>query len=74
MTPAEHYRMYAAIAADTAAEATDPGSRATLLERAQTWRNLADKEEQSQPPQMPTQAQQAAQQQQQPQPDDEKDK
>jgi hypothetical protein len=41
--------MYAAMAADMAAEATDPGSRATLLEIAQTWRNLADKEEQSQP-------------------------
>jgi hypothetical protein len=49
VTPAGHYRMYAAMAADMAAEATDPGSRATLLEIAQTWRNLADKEEQSQP-------------------------
>jgi hypothetical protein len=47
MTPAQTYRMYASIAADMAAEATDPGRRASLLEMAQAWRTLADKAEQS---------------------------
>jgi hypothetical protein len=44
VTPAEHYRMYAEIAAGMAAETTDPGRRVSLLEMAQAWRALADKE------------------------------
>jgi hypothetical protein len=65
MTPAETYRMYAAIAADMAAETTDPTHRASLLEMAQAWHEL--------PPATHAQVQQPAQQQQQQQPDDDKD-
>ena len=53
MTPAEHYRMYAEIAAGMAAETTDPGRRVSLLEMAQAWRALADKEEGSHVAQQP---------------------
>lgn len=35
--------MYANLAADMAADETDPGRRASLLEMAQAWRNFADK-------------------------------
>jgi len=48
VTPAEHYRMYATIAADMAAEAADPSWRASLLEKAEAWRKLAEEAEQSQ--------------------------
>jgi hypothetical protein len=51
--------MYAQIAADMAAETTDQGRRVSLLEMAQAWRALADKEEGSR----------VAQLQQRPQPD-----
>jgi hypothetical protein len=61
VTPAEHYRMYATIAAEMAADTADPGRRVSLLEMAQAWRALADKEEGH-----------VAQQQQQPQPEDDK--
>ena len=64
MTPAETCRMYATIAADMAGEATDTGRRVSLLEMAQAWRTLADKEDGSH----------VAQQQQQPQPDNENEK
>jgi hypothetical protein len=64
VTPLETYRMYATIAADLAAEATDTGRRVSLLEMAQAWRALADEEEGSD----------VAQQQQQPQPDNENEK
>jgi hypothetical protein len=37
--------MYATIAAEMAAETADPGRRVSLLEMAQAWRALADKEE-----------------------------
>ena len=74
MTPAESYRMYATIAADMAAETTDPRHRASLLEMAQAWNELAEKEDQPPPPQTHAQARQPAQQQQQPQPDNENDK
>jgi hypothetical protein len=56
--------MYATIAADMAGEATDTGRRVSLLEMAQAWRTLADKEDGSH----------VAQQQQQPQPDNENEK
>jgi hypothetical protein len=39
--------MYAAIAADMAGQTTDPARRVSLLEMAQAWRNLADKEDRS---------------------------
>jgi hypothetical protein len=45
MTPAQTYRMYAGIAADIAADNPDPGRRVSLLEMAQAWRVLADKED-----------------------------
>jgi hypothetical protein len=62
--PTDTYLMYAQIAVDLAADEADPGRRASLLQIAQSWRNLAGKE-----------APRAAQQQQQPQPqsDDDKD-
>ena len=60
--PTDTYLMYAQIAVDLAADEADPGRRASLLQIAQSWRNLADKE-----------APRAAQQQQQPQSDDDKD-
>ncbi|MGB6661213.1 MAG: hypothetical protein WBE90_19555 [Xanthobacteraceae bacterium] len=53
--------MYATIAAEMAADTADPGRRVSLLEMAQAWRALADKEEGH-----------VAQQQQQPQPEDDK--
>jgi hypothetical protein len=62
----DYYRMYATIAADMAAETTDPGRRASLLEMAQAWQRLADKVGEG--------PQHAVQQQQQPQPDNENDK
>jgi hypothetical protein len=43
--PADYYRMYARIAADLAADTADTARRASLLEMAQAWRNLADKAE-----------------------------
>jgi hypothetical protein len=47
---AQYYRMYATVAADMAAETTDPVRRETLLEIAQAGqRLLAEKAEQSQP-------------------------
>lgn len=49
MTPADFYRMFASIAADMAVDATDPVQRTSLLELAQTWRTLADEQEQPQP-------------------------
>jgi len=73
MTPADTYRMYATIAADMAAETTDSRHRASLLEMAQAWHELAEKEDQPLPLQAHAQAQQPAQQQQQPQPDEDKD-
>jgi hypothetical protein len=45
---AAYYKMYAGIAADMAADTIDPARRASLLEMAQAWRTLAEKEEQSQ--------------------------
>jgi hypothetical protein len=48
--------MYATIAAEMAAETTDPGRRASLFEMAQAWRALAEKEEghvTQQPPPQP---------------------
>ena len=73
MTPADFYRMYASIAADMgAAETTDPARRVSLLEMAQAWHELADKEDRPLPQQTHAQAHQPAQQQQQPQPDDDK--
>jgi hypothetical protein len=65
--------MYATIAADMAADTTDPDKRASLLEIAQAWQELAEKEDRPVPPQTHAQAQQRAQQQQQPQSDDDKD-
>jgi hypothetical protein len=65
MTPAEHYRMYATIAVDMAADAANADRRVSLLAMAQEWRRLADKAEGPQ---------QVVQQQQQPQPDNENDK
>jgi len=53
--------MYAQIAVDMAADEANSGRRASLLQMAQAWRDLADKD-----------APRVAQQQQQPQPDDEK--
>jgi hypothetical protein len=73
MTPADTYRMYATIAADLAAAETDPARRVSLLEMAQAWQRLADKEERPPPPQTHAQAQQPAQQQQQPQQDNDND-
>ena len=74
MTPAQTYKMYAAIAVDMVAETTDPARRASLLEMAQLWQDLADKEEQPPASQIDTQAQQPAQQQQQqPQQDNDND-
>jgi len=73
VTPAQTYKMYAAIAVDMVAETTDPARRASLLEMAQLWQELADKEEQPPAPQIDTQAQQPAQQQQQPQQDNDND-
>jgi hypothetical protein len=61
--PVHYYRMYARIAADIAADTTDPGRRASLLEMALAWRTLAEKAE----------GPRVAQQQQQPQPDDKKE-
>jgi hypothetical protein len=61
--PTDTYLMYAQIAVDMAADEADPGRRASLLQIAQSWRNLADKD-----------ASRAVQQQQQPQPDNENDK
>lgn len=54
--PIEFYRMYAANCAEMAAEVTDLGRRAALLEMAQAWRALAEKAERApravqQPPQ-----------------------
>jgi hypothetical protein len=42
--PADFYRMYAQIAVDMAADEAEPGRRASLLQIAQAWRNLADKD------------------------------
>jgi len=55
--------MYAQIAVDMAADEADPGRRVALLQIAQSWRDLADKD-----------GPRVAQQQQQPQPDNENDK
>ena len=73
MTPAETYKMYATIAEDMAAETTDPERRASLLEMAEAWQELAEKEDRPLPLQTHTPVQQPAQQPQQPQPDDDKD-
>jgi hypothetical protein len=51
--------MYAKIAADLAADETDSGHRAQLLDMAQAWQKLANED-----------APRVAQQQQQPQPND----
>ena len=59
--PTDTYLMYAQIAVDMAAHESDPGRRASLLQIAQEWRDLANED----PPRV-------AQQQQQPQPDNEK--
>jgi hypothetical protein len=59
--PADTYRMYAKLAADMAAEESDPRNRASLLDMAQAWKKLADRDAPS-----------TAQQQQQPQPDGDK--
>jgi hypothetical protein len=48
-TPTDTYLMYAKIAADLAADETDPGDRASLLKMAQAWQKLADEAEQSPP-------------------------
>ena len=59
LNPTDTYLMDAKIATDLAADETDPGDRASLLEMAQAWQKLADEG-----------LVHAAQQQQQPQPDD----
>jgi hypothetical protein len=61
--PTDTYLMYAQIAVDMAADEADPGRRVALLQIAQSWRDLADKD-----------APRIAQQQQQPQPDNENEK
>jgi hypothetical protein len=64
------YRMYATIAADMAADETEPVRCASLLEMAQAWQRLADKAEESgfdRPPEP-----RVVLQQQQPQPDDDR--
>jgi hypothetical protein len=43
--PTDTYRMYAKIAADLAADETDPNDRASLLEMAEAWQTLADEAE-----------------------------
>jgi hypothetical protein len=66
------YRMYATIAAGMAADETDPGRCASLLEMAQAWQRLADKADRSadETPAPPS----VVLQQQQPQPDGDKNK
>jgi hypothetical protein len=59
-SPADTYLMYAQIAVDMAADEAHSGRRASLLQMAQAWRDLADKD-----------TPRVAQQQQQPQSDDE---
>jgi hypothetical protein len=53
----DHYRMYANIAVDMAADTTDPGRRALLLEMAQVWRTMADKAQTSRAVQQQQQSQ-----------------
>jgi hypothetical protein len=55
------------------ADTTDPDKRASLLEMAEAWQELAEKEDRPLPLQTHTPVQQPAQQPQQPQPDDDKD-
>jgi hypothetical protein len=43
--PAAYYKLYAANCAEMAAESSDPGRRASLLEMAQAWRILAERAE-----------------------------
>ena len=43
-SPTDTYLMYAQIAVDMAADEADPGRRASLLQIAQAWRDLADKD------------------------------
>ena len=63
-SPTDTYLMYAQMAVDMAADESDSGHRAALLQMAKAWRDLADKD-------TPHVAQQQ-QQQQPPQPDDDK--
>jgi hypothetical protein len=45
MTPAQTYRMYAEMAVDMAADTTDQTNRVSLLEIAQAWQKLAEKQD-----------------------------